>query len=99
MMIKIYFENFEYLFEEEVLNRMKTKKYFEEPELWYLLYSLVTNANSFARLQQKIGDIRPYNIFINESGQIKVANIYSWPQENTNFDKTAYEKHLTYLSP
>lgn len=27
----------------------------------------------------KIGDVRPQNIFINEKSQIKVANLFSWP--------------------
>ena len=60
-------------------------KHFEEEELWYLLYSLVSSAADFNRIDSKIGDVRPYNIFINEEGQIKIANIYSWPYEKTNF--------------
>jgi len=74
-------------------------KYFEEEELWYLLYSLVCSAQDFKKLDSKIGDVRPYNIFINEEGQIKIANLYSWPYERTNFDRTAYEKTLTYVAP
>ena len=74
-------------------------KHFEEEELWYLLYSLVSSAQDFNKINSKIGDVRPYNIFINEEGQIKIGNLYSWPYERTNFDKTAFEKTLTYLSP
>lgn len=74
-------------------------KHFEEEELWYLLYSLCSSARDFSRIDSKIGDVRPYNIFINEEGQIKIANLHSWPNEKTNFDKTAFEKQLTYLSP
>lgn len=44
----------------------------------------------------KIGDVRPQNIFINDQGEVKVANLYSWPRENTNFMK-AFEKENTYL--
>jgi hypothetical protein len=64
-----------------------------------LLYSLVSSAKDFNSIDKKVGDIRPYNIFINEEGQIKIANIFSWPYEKTNFEKTAFEKQLTYLSP
>ena len=39
---------------------------------------------------RKIGDVRPENIFLNEKGEFKVSNIYSWPREITNFAK-AYE--------
>ena len=35
----------------------------------------------------KIGDVRPNNIFINEKGEIKVSNRYSWPREATNTHK------------
>ena len=65
----------------------------------YLLYSLVCSAKDFNKIERKIGDVRPYNIFINEEGQIKIANILSWPYEKTNFEKTAFEKQLTYLAP
>ncbi len=74
-------------------------KYFEEEELWYLLYSLVGCAKDFHKVEKKIGDVRPHNIFINEEGQIKIANVFSWPYEKTNFEKTAYENALTYISP
>lgn len=67
--------------------------------MWYLLYSLVGCAKDFSKSERKIGDVRPHNIFINEEGQIKIANIYSWPYEKSNFEKTAFEKQLTYISP
>lgn len=74
-------------------------KYFEEEELWYLLYSLVGCAKDFQKVEKKIGDVRPHNVFINEEGQIKIANVFSWPYEKTNFEKTGYENVLTYISP
>jgi hypothetical protein len=51
------------------------------------------------RLSIKVGDIRPYNIFVNENGQVKLAGVYSWPREIENFLKTSYDKVLTYLAP
>jgi serine/threonine protein kinase len=59
----------------------------------------VSSASDFNKINSKIGDVRPYNIFINEEGQIKIANLYSWPYERTNFEKTTFEKTLTYLAP
>lgn len=56
-------------------------------------------AKDFSKIDKKIGDLRPHNIFINEEGQLKIANLFSWPYEKTNFDKTAYEKQRTYISP
>jgi serine/threonine protein kinase len=46
---------------------------------------------------KKVGDIRPENIFINEDGQVKVANQLTWPLEQDNYEKTFYEKQPTYL--
>ena len=93
------FENYPYLFSEELDNRIRMGKHFDEEELWYLLYTLVTASRDFAVVGRKIGDVRPQNIFINEDGHIKAANCYSWPYERENFDKTAFEKQSTYLSP
>jgi len=45
----------------------------------------VSSAQDFNKINSKIGDVRPYNIFINEEGQIKIANLFSWPYEYTNF--------------
>lgn len=45
-----------------------------------------------------MGDVRPHNIFINSQGDMKVANVYSWPRESTNFNKT-FDNEKTYLAP
>jgi hypothetical protein len=37
---------------------------------------------------ERIGDVRPHNIFLNSQAEIKIANQFSWPRENTNFQKT-----------
>ena len=39
------------------------------------------------------------DIFINEDGQIKISNVYSWPNEPTNYIKTYDENLRTYLAP
>lgn len=46
----------------------------------------------------KVGDIRPNNIFINDRSEIKVSNLNSWPRELTNYAKT-FENEVTYLAP
>lgn len=96
---QIDFDNYPYVLADELRNRRKIGKYFDEPEVWYLLYSLITAAHDFRKLSSKIGDVRPHNIFINEVGQIKVANLYSFPAETTNYIKTIYEGEKTYLAP
>lgn len=54
-------------------------KYFEEAELWYLIYSVVTAADCFHSHSNKLGDVRPQNVFISHSGQVQVACQYTWP--------------------
>ena len=77
----------------EIFNR-KTKEYkhFDESELWYLLYSLSDIGNTFHRAGEKVGDIRPSNIFMTTDGNVVVAHQYSWPGEKTNYVKSLHSK-------
>lgn len=54
-------------------------KYFDETEIWYVLYNLVRAGNKFEILKQKIGDIHPNNILINEDGQTAIISTISLP--------------------
>lgn len=60
---------------------------FEETQIWYLLYSLASAKKNMKPISYKVGDIRPDNIFINDYGHVKVANLHSWPEAKTNFTK------------
>ena len=51
----------------------------------------------FQKNKLKLGDVRPQNIFINEDGQVKLANTYSWPNEENNYMKTVLNNDVTYL--
>lgn len=46
----------------------------------------------------RLGDVRPHNVFLNSQAEMKVANVYSWPRESTNFNKT-FDNEKTYLAP
>lgn len=50
-------------------------------------------------MKNKVGDIRPNNVFINEDGQIKVVTKHTFPQEHDNYQKTFYDNEKTYLAP
>ncbi len=94
------FQNFPYVLADEIRNRAQLKqKFFDEPELWYLIYTLLSAGHEFHKNGKKAGDIRPENVFINEDGQVKVATQLTWPSENINYQKTFYEKETTYLAP
>ncbi len=63
------------------------QKQFKESELWYVLYALAMAKKDIKERSKKLGDIKPENIFINDKGNVKVANIHSWPNEHPSFYK------------
>lgn len=76
----------------EIENRKKLDRYFNEPEMWYLLYNIVRAGNKFEKIGKKIGDVRPENVLINDEGQIKVISIASIPNELNNYQKAVEDK-------
>lgn len=47
--------------------------------MWYLLYSMVRAASKFEKNKSKIGDVHPFNVLINDDGQIKLLSVCSMP--------------------
>ena len=67
-----------------------------ESELWYLLYALVhAKADVPSR---RLGDIKPENVFANSTGQVKVVNEWSWPNENSSFVQALENMNATFTS-
>ncbi len=62
------------------------------------MYSLVHAREQAAGVGEKLGDVRPRNVFLDENGGIKVTNSLSWPSEISNIQKTM-DKIATYLAP
>ena len=46
---------------------------------------MVRAGTKFEKSKKKIGDVHPFNILINDDGQIKLISRCSIPGENTNF--------------
>ncbi len=46
-----------------------------------------------------LGDVRPENMFISEKGEIRVGNLASFLEEDTNYRKTITFKEKTFLAP
>ena len=64
-LIQIDYENFPYLLTEEIYNRKGKKTRFSEVEVWYLLWGLSKGKTQAEQLGQRLGDIRPRNVFLN----------------------------------
>jgi len=63
--MQIQYRYYPYLLSDEVINRSNIEgKYFEEVELWYLVYSIIQAASNFHGKGEKVGDIQPRNVFI-----------------------------------
>ncbi len=98
LLMQVAYDNYPYLLIEEIYNRKGLKGRFAETEIWFLLFSLIEGRKQAAAVGERLGDIRPDNIFLNEDGNIKVSNSLSWPLEVTNLQK-AFDKTVTYLAP
>lgn len=84
---QIVYPKFEFVLSSEIKNRNNLNKYFDETEVWYVLYNLVRAGNKFELLKQKIGDIHPNNILINEDGQTAIISRLSLPDQPDNFHR------------
>ena len=62
------FPDYPYLLTEEIESRAGKKKLFDESELWYLLFALISAKKDMKPSFSKVGDIRPHNIFVNDQG-------------------------------
>jgi hypothetical protein len=63
-----------------------------------LLYSLLGAKKESDEFVQRVGDIRPENVFINYDGVVKVGSLLSYPNENDNYKK-AIDLEPTLLAP
>ena len=67
-------------------------KPFTEKEIWYLLYSLAYTGFLFHSNDDLIGDVRPENVFIGEEGNIQIATLYTFYDDQTNYIKAFTNK-------
>lgn len=64
--------------------------------MWYVLYALAAAKQDLKGRTPKLGDIKPENIFVNDDGKVKIANIYSWPNETPSFIRAIDQDKLSY---
>lgn len=86
-LIKNIYPYYPYVLAEEIALRRIEKAYFQEIELWYLLFAISSAAIEMKQLDSRLGNISPYYVLINEEKLVKVGNILSIPNEKDGFLK------------
>eukprot|EP00178_Gracilaria_changii_P006151 TRINITY_DN20533_c0_g1_i1.p1 TRINITY_DN20533_c0_g1~~TRINITY_DN20533_c0_g1_i1.p1 ORF type:complete len:100 (-),score=7.10 TRINITY_DN20533_c0_g1_i1:459-758(-) len=76
-----HYPYFPHILSDLIKERQHEKKSFRESELWFALFALTAALVDIRRHgnNRKLGDINPQNVFVNDDGHIRVANVYSWP--------------------
>lgn len=85
-----------YLLSELITQRQPERQLFKESELWYVLYALTASKLDLKTHSNKLGDIKPSNVFVNDDGRIKVANVLSWPRELPSYAKVVDQGGVNY---
>lgn len=53
---------------------MQGPEFFTEPEVWYIMDSLINACSYFESCKIYHGDIRPINVLLTKEGQVKIAD-------------------------
>lgn len=61
-----------------------TKNFLLKEQLTYLIYQMADGARNFDRIDEKIGDIRPAQILLDETKRrVKLVNFFTAPNLST----------------
>ena len=77
------YEDVEFLYQSELVNRRQKKQFYSEPELILILYNFLQGAKEFQKQGIPFGDIRPKNILVTKAHELKMVNVVSFPAELT----------------
>ncbi|KAL4494442.1 hypothetical protein ABPG72_019852 [Tetrahymena utriculariae] len=97
--INCYYEYYSLNLEKELEKRYPEQKYFSEPEIWYLIDSMVNACSFFESNKIYHGDIRPTNVLLTVSGQVKLADNGIVNQSKNGYNKALFDGDAPYLSP
>lgn len=95
--IQINYPYYQYLLSDYIARLDGQDHLYENEKVWYLLFQLCEAANIFHSMGLKVGDVRPINIFLDNSERVKIGNRLSWPHATTNYEKSIFDKEVTYL--
>lgn len=102
MALEYYPKNMEQEIEDKLGNKTHEfyAKYYSEPEVWYIVDTIVSLLTSFKERGYHHGDIQPKNIFIDPHGFIKISDNSLVNYGRTGYLKMVYEPgYKAALSP
>ncbi|EGR28134.1 protein kinase domain protein [Ichthyophthirius multifiliis] len=88
-----------YITQRELFRRRDSQEFFSEPEIWYLLDSLIQACSYLEKHKIYHGDLRPVNIILTPEGFVKIADHGILHVDQTNYHKSLTKKEKSYLSP
>lgn len=95
--IQINYPYYQYLLSDYIARFDGQDHLYENEKVWYLLFQLCETASIFHSAGLKVGDVRPINVFLDNSERVKIGNRLSWPHATTNYEKSIFDKEVTYL--
>lgn len=88
--VTVYWEYYPHTLEKELDKRHARQEYLTEPELWYILDSVVSVLSFLEQYKIYHGDIRPVNVLLTPEGHVKIAD-----HGLVHSDRTGYVKALS----
>ena len=94
------FEYISYSLDKEIEHRMSMASFFSENDIWYLIISTLSALYFLKSCGYYHGDIRPFNILLDDNGQIKIMdNALLSPGISTYAQLLLGQPTKCYLSP
>ena len=85
--------------EYEIEQRAIVKEYFPEPEIWYIIESIMSVQSVVLRQNRFHGDLKTSNIFISQDGQTKFGDPIILDHKTNSYLKVFMSKTKCNLSP
>ncbi|CAD8200080.1 unnamed protein product [Paramecium octaurelia] len=98
-LVMVISEFFPDTLESELKKRRQPVKRYPESHIWLLIQQIVDPLAFLEDQKQVHGDIQPQNIYLDESGSVKLAEYNYFPGGQNGFQKMLLIKDKAYLSP
>lgn len=80
---QLYYEHYGTRLKDEIEARKRYRERFEEPEVWYIIYSIIKAVRMFEKANMCSGNLKTDKVLLNEKGHLKVLNLLSFPEDSS----------------